>query len=183
MKWLLRNFLLILSVASHPLYAQSNAPAQDTAVTDSVYLQAFQQMQIFQSDTNTRYVLVGDVILSADSNLFFCDSLIFDSDIDSGVIRAYNNIQVTTIEGIVITSDSLVYSLETSAGRFLGHCTYTENGKRIKSPYISFNTATAAGTSLSDRSNLACTRSISVVTGLSAFAFSISARAPSLSPC
>ena len=145
MKWLLRNFLLILSVASHPLYAQSNAPAQDTAVTDSVYLQAFQQMQIFQSDTNTRYVLVGDVILSADSNLFFCDSLIFDSDIDSGVIRAYNNIQVTTIEGIVITSDSLVYSLETSAGRFLGHCTYTENGKRIKSPYISFNTATGDG--------------------------------------
>ena len=71
MKWLLCNFLLILSVASHPLYAQSNAPAQDTAVTDSVYLQAFQQMQIFQSDTNTRYVLVGDVILSADSNFIF----------------------------------------------------------------------------------------------------------------
>ena len=145
MKWLACNFLLLLSLGSHPLFAQSNTPAQDTAVTDSVYLQAFQQMQIFQSDTNTRYVLVGDVVLSADSNLFFCDSLIFDSDIDSGIIRAYNNIQVTTIEGIVITSDSLVYSLQTSAGRFLGHCTYTENGKRIKSPYISFNTATGEG--------------------------------------
>jgi lipopolysaccharide export system protein LptA len=145
MKWLVCNFFLLLSIGSHHLHAQSNAPAQDTAVTDSVYLQAFQQMQIFQSDTNTRYVLVGDVILSADSNLFFCDSLIFDSDIDSGVIRAYNNIQVTTIEGIVITSDSLIYSLQTSAGRFLGHCTYTENGKQIKSPYISFNTATGEG--------------------------------------
>ncbi|MBB00078.1 MAG: hypothetical protein CMN34_04025 [Saprospirales bacterium] len=145
MKWLVCNFLLLLSIGSHHLYAQSNVPSQDTAVTDSVYLQAFQQMQIFQSDTNTRYVLVGDVILSADSNLFFCDSLIFDSDIDSGIIRAYNNIQVTTIEGIVITSDSLVYSLQTSSGRFLGHCTYTENRKRIKSPFISFNTATGQG--------------------------------------
>ena len=102
-------------------------------------------MEIEQSDTNTRYVLVGDVILSADSNLFFCDSLIFDSEIDSGMIRAYNNIQVTTIDGIVITSDSLVYSLETSAGRFLGQCTYKEDGKQIKSPYISFNTATGEG--------------------------------------
>ena len=145
MKWLVCNFLLLLSIVSHPLLAQSNVPSTDTTVTDSVYLQAFRQMQIFQSDTNTRYVLVGDVILSADSNLFFCDSLIFDSDIDSGIIRAYNNIRVTTIEGITITSDSLVYSLQTSAGRFLGHCTYTENSKRIKSPYISFNTATGDG--------------------------------------
>lgn len=145
MKWLACSLLLLLSLGSHPLCAQSNDLITDTAVTDSVYLQAFQQMQIFQTDSNTRYVLVGDVILSADSNLFFCDSLIFDSDIDSGIIRAYNNIQVTTIEGVVIASDSLVYSLQTSAGRFLGNCTYIENGKRIKSPYISFNTATGDG--------------------------------------
>lgn len=145
MKWFVCSFLVLLSFGPQRLHAQSNTVSRDTTVTDSVNLQAFQKMEIEQSDTNTRYVLVGDVILSADSNLFFCDSLIFDSEIDSGMIRAYNNIQVTTIDGIVITSDSLVYSLETSAGRFLGQCTYKEDGKQIKSPYISFNTATGEG--------------------------------------
>ena len=50
--------------------------------------------------------------------MVFCDSLIFDSDIDSGII-AYDNIQVKTVDGVVISSDSLVYSLQSNSGRFL----------------------------------------------------------------
>ena len=119
--------------------------AQDTTRTDSVNLQAFQTMRVVKSDTNTRYVLVGGVVLSADSNLFFCDSLIFDSDIDSGIIRAYDNIQVKTVDGVVISSDSLVYSLQSNSGRFLGNCTYKEQNKHIESPYISFNTKSGEG--------------------------------------
>ena len=99
MKWLVCNFLLLLSIGSHTsmhnlMLLLKILPSQIVSIS------GISANANFQSDTNTRYAVVGDVILSADSN-FFCDSLIFDSDIDSGVIRAYNNIQVTTIEGIM----------------------------------------------------------------------------------
>ncbi len=144
--WRTCNILFVCLIGLlQNVYGLPPALEQDTAITDSVNLQAFQTMQVIKSDTNTRYILVGNVILSADSNLFFCDSLIFDSDIDSGIIRAYDNIQVKTVDGVIISSDSLVYSLQSSAGRFLGNCTYIEANKRIESPFISFNTQSGEG--------------------------------------